>query len=63
MSSEQNRNEPAFIAAHAGISVPAERLPLLAAAIVVAGQAGAALARHNYGATEMASRFQAPAST
>ena len=62
MSSEQNRNEPAFIAAHAGITVPAERLPLLAAAIVVAGQTGVALSRYDYGATEMASRFQPPAS-
>ena len=60
MAAEQNHKEAEILASRAGISVPPERIPALAAALSATKRLAADIARHDFGAGEPASRFRAP---
>jgi hypothetical protein len=62
MAKEKDRNEIASLVRLAGITVPDERLDALAAGLAGMQAQAHALARHDYGVTEPASRFRSPAS-
>ena len=62
MAEEQIHNEVAFLARLAGLTVPEQRLAALAAGFAGTQAICDALSRLDLGATEPASRFQAPAS-
>jgi hypothetical protein len=62
MPEERNREEIAFIARWAGISVPRDRLPGLDAGLTGTRTQAEAIGRYELGVTEPASRFTPPAS-
>jgi hypothetical protein len=62
MAEQQIHNEVAILARLAGLTVPQHRLAALAAGFAGTQAICEALSRLDLGATEPASRFQAPAS-
>jgi len=59
---QQNHNDVRTLAELAGIPVPPERLPALAAALEITRRIAATLAAVDYGEAEPAPRFRPPAS-
>lgn len=60
MTQEQMRDDAATLARLAAITVPEDRLPALGAGLASTRAVAAALAKHDYGLIEPASRFEAP---
>ena len=60
MSQEQMRDDASTLVRLAAIKAPDDRLPSLAAGLAGTRAVAAALAKHDYGLIEPASRFEAP---
>lgn len=61
MAREQIHNDVAFLTGLAGLPVPDERLPALAAGLAAVRAQAEPIVRRDYGLTEPASRFRPPA--
>jgi hypothetical protein len=60
MTSEQNHNDAKALLAQAGIAVPDGRLPAITFGLAGTLTQVQALAKYDYGRTEIASRFRVP---
>jgi hypothetical protein len=60
MEAGQNHKEAEMLARRAGIAVPEERIPLLAAGLAGTKRLAEQLSRYDFGRAELPSRFQAP---
>lgn len=60
MASEQNHNDAKDLLAQAGITVAADRLPAITFGLAGTLTQVVALAKYDYGRTEIAARWRAP---